>query len=368
MLLQGLGWVINFEKSDLTPSQDFQFLGMQFNTRQFTVTSLPKMRLKVQSVHQHWMTNPIISAHNLHRLLGLVVFMAMLVRRGRLHLQQHGARGREQVPQDHSLSESSAGSGLVGISSSPARSSPRHPGKGNHSLHWCVQLGLRSPIRLTLYTGTVVSISEIIAHKRSGDAGRHQRCEGFPALSEVLDGSLDVRQSQLPTSRTKGALNPTLSCNWRCACWSGAIARQSSWSQSICQECAMSRRMHCPELARLSTPRGRWPWSVFNECLPSGANHRSTCLLHLPTDDLSSLQVLQKIYQSQGVQMILVAPMQETASWYLELLELSQEDSIPLYVQGQPLLTQDVILSDRGTATRHYRPSNLHAWRLCGPS
>ena len=201
MLLQGLGWVINFEKSDQTPSQDFQFLGMQFNTRQFTVTSLPKMRLKVQSVHQHWMTNPIITAHNLHRLLGLVVFTAMLVRRGRLHLQQssgelpqHGARGREQVPQDHSLSEGSAGSGLVGISSSPARSSPRHPGKGNHSLHWCVQLGLRSPIRLTLYTGTVVSISKIIAHKRSGDAGHHQRCERLPALYEVLDGSLDVRQ------------------------------------------------------------------------------------------------------------------------------------------------------------------------------
>ena len=27
-----LGWVINFEKSDLTPSQEFQFLGMHFNT------------------------------------------------------------------------------------------------------------------------------------------------------------------------------------------------------------------------------------------------------------------------------------------------------------------------------------------------
>ena len=31
-ILQRLGWVINFEKSDLTPSQDFQFLGMHFNT------------------------------------------------------------------------------------------------------------------------------------------------------------------------------------------------------------------------------------------------------------------------------------------------------------------------------------------------
>ena len=85
-VLQFLGWINNYKKSDLTPSQDFQFIGMQFNTRQFTVAPLPKMRLKVQSVHQDWMTNPIITAFDLHRLLGMVVFMASLVPRGRLHL------------------------------------------------------------------------------------------------------------------------------------------------------------------------------------------------------------------------------------------------------------------------------------------
>ena len=86
-VLQFLGWIINYEKSDLTPNQDFQFIGMQFNTRQFTVAPLPKMRLKVQSVHQHWMTSPNITARDLHRLLGMVVFMASLVPRGRLHLR-----------------------------------------------------------------------------------------------------------------------------------------------------------------------------------------------------------------------------------------------------------------------------------------
>ena len=98
-LLQRLGWVINFEKSDLTPSQDFQFLGMHFNTRQFTVAPLPKMHLKVQSVHQHWMSNPIVTTRDLHSLLGMVMFMATLVCRGRLRHQssdgppEHGARG-----------------------------------------------------------------------------------------------------------------------------------------------------------------------------------------------------------------------------------------------------------------------------------
>ena len=43
--------------------------------------------------------------------------------------------------------------------------------------------------------GTVVSISTIVAHQRSGDAGRHQRRERLPASSEVPGGSLDVLQS-----------------------------------------------------------------------------------------------------------------------------------------------------------------------------
>ena len=33
-----------------------------------------------------------------------------------------------------------------------------------------------------------------MAHQRSGDAGRHQRCERLPPSSEVPGGTLDVRQ------------------------------------------------------------------------------------------------------------------------------------------------------------------------------
>ena len=84
---------------------------------------------------------------------------------------------RELVQQDHSSSVGSTGGGLVGISSSPARSSSRHPGNGSHFLHGCVQLGLGSPTRLMLNTGTVVCISKIVAHTHSGDAGHHQAPE-----------------------------------------------------------------------------------------------------------------------------------------------------------------------------------------------
>ena len=82
----------------------------------------------------------------------------------------------------------------MGISSSPAGSSPLHQGNRSHSPHGCIQLGLGSPFRLTLNTGTVVSISKIVSHQRSGDAGRHQCCESLLSSSEILSGALDVRR------------------------------------------------------------------------------------------------------------------------------------------------------------------------------
>ena len=101
---------------------------------------------------------------------------------------------RELVRQDHSSSVDSAGGGLVGISSSPARSFPPHPGNGSNSLHGCILLELGDPTRFTLDTGAVVCFSKIVAHKRSGDASRHRRCERLPASSEVPGGSLLVSQ------------------------------------------------------------------------------------------------------------------------------------------------------------------------------
>ena len=86
-VLQHLGWIVNFEKSDLTPSQVFDFIGMHFDTSSFTVAPLPKMRLKVQSVLEHWRASIRVSARDLHRLLGILVFMAALVPRGRLRLR-----------------------------------------------------------------------------------------------------------------------------------------------------------------------------------------------------------------------------------------------------------------------------------------
>ena len=86
-VLQHLGWVINFCKSNFVPSQQFDFIGMQFNTCAYTVAPLPKMRIKIQNTLDHWRSHPLISAWDLHRLWGMLTFMATLVPRGRLRLR-----------------------------------------------------------------------------------------------------------------------------------------------------------------------------------------------------------------------------------------------------------------------------------------
>ena len=101
---------------------------------------------------------------------------------------------RELDQQDHNSSVGSVKGGLVGISCSPTGSSSRHQGNGSDALHSCVQFGLGSPVRLMLDTGTVVSISKIMAHQRSGDAGCHQCHERLRYSSDVPGGTLDVRQ------------------------------------------------------------------------------------------------------------------------------------------------------------------------------
>ena len=255
-----------------------------------------------------------------------------------------------------------------------------------------------------LDSGTVVSISKIVSHKGFGDAGRYLHCERLPTSSEVLSGAIDVRQRSDGGVHQErgGARDRTLWCRWPYGCSSAATARRLRWFPSICQECTTSRRIPCPESARLWPRSGRWPWRVYDLCLPSGASYGSTCLRHSPTDDSSSShrrirtpgrsgqmpcpclgttgglntfpsfkmvpQVLQKIAQSPGMEVILIAQLQQAASWFPELMDLSQEDPIPLFVEGQDLLTQDVWTGDGVTENRHFRPSNLHAWKLSGPS
>ena len=83
-VLHHLGWILNFQKLELTPTQDFEFIRMHSRTQEFTMAlPLPKMRIKVQ------VSAPLALGHSSvsikHRLLGTIQYMAPLVPRGRLH-------------------------------------------------------------------------------------------------------------------------------------------------------------------------------------------------------------------------------------------------------------------------------------------
>ena len=84
-LVQSLGWVVNFEKSDLIPRQVFDFLGIHFNLVDYTVfptgenlTKL-KTRLSMLRVGQ-WLT-----ANQWQQLIGMIASQERLVKYGMLH-------------------------------------------------------------------------------------------------------------------------------------------------------------------------------------------------------------------------------------------------------------------------------------------
>ena len=72
-VLQHLGCIINFDKSELQPSQTFDFIGMQFGTITHTVVPLPKMWVKVYNKLDRWRSRPWVTARDLHRRQRLFV-------------------------------------------------------------------------------------------------------------------------------------------------------------------------------------------------------------------------------------------------------------------------------------------------------
>jgi len=87
-LLLDLGWVINWEKSDLLPSQDFSYVGLDWSSATMTV-SLPTDKLQdiqarasqLQGAHRP------PTCRSLQRFLGKVNFASLAVPRARLRMR-----------------------------------------------------------------------------------------------------------------------------------------------------------------------------------------------------------------------------------------------------------------------------------------
>ena len=201
-VLQHLGWVINFSKSDLVPSQQFDFIGMQFNTCAYTVAPLPRMRVKIQNTLDHWRSHPLISARDLHRLLGMLTFMATLVPRGRLRLRPiQWWASRDMVPgdgvlvrQDFSDSDHSPSGGLVGLSCGAAGGFTECPRDRDNFIHRCLQSRMGGAAGLPYAARDVVSTAGKPAYKSVRDGGSVSECNSVPASTQVSGSAPDVRQ------------------------------------------------------------------------------------------------------------------------------------------------------------------------------
>ena len=411
-VLQFLGWIINFEKSDLTPSQDFQFIGMQFNTRRFTVAPLPKMRVKVQSDLQHWMANPNITARDLHRLLGMLVFMASLVRRGRLRLrpvqwwaatawcQRTGNwSDRIQVPQ-WVLSEVAWWSSPAVLQGLPlaTRETEVTLFTDASSLGWGAQLGSHSTqgqwsasqrlchINVLEMQAVIYAVRDFLPHlryrvvrlmcdnavtvayiKNEGGTRSHTLMQMTIRLLKWCDSkAITLVPVHLPGVRNIQA--DSLSRVGQTLTTEGTMAMESlrpvfaKWGEpQIDMFATFANRRLVKFVSPYPDPRAEWtdamsmPWD------------KERGLLYVFPPFMMVPQVLQKIAQSPGLQVILIALLQPAASWFPELMDLTLEDPVPLFVEGQDLLTQDVCMGGGVTETRHFRPSNLHAWKLSGP-
>ena len=83
--LQNLGWIINWEKSELTPKKQFVFLGLTFDLQSFLVAPSDKHEVKLRGQLKKLRKLKPVTASFLAEVTGLLQFLATLVHRGNLH-------------------------------------------------------------------------------------------------------------------------------------------------------------------------------------------------------------------------------------------------------------------------------------------
>ena len=91
-----LGFLTNVGKSDLTPSQRFCYLGMQFDTVSFTVTPVQRRVDRLLKRLSGMSEASQVSARQMMGLLGTLESLAPLVPLGRLHKRELQRRVRER--------------------------------------------------------------------------------------------------------------------------------------------------------------------------------------------------------------------------------------------------------------------------------
>ena len=354
----------------------------------------------------HWRSHPLISARDLHRLLGMLTFMATLVPRGRLRLRPIQWWASEIWCQEtgcwsdrisvtptilHQVAWWASPAVLQGVSLSALETEiTLFTDASSHG--WGAQLGSRtlqgtwSPqqasqhINLLEMEAVFLSVTRFLPQLKSRVV--RLMCDNAVVVSYINKegGTKSFRLTRLtirllkfcdrkgirlvpvhlPGSRNIQAdalsrVGQTLATEWAI---NGQLLHPvfSAWGTPVIDLFATFANRKLPVFASpFPDQRAKYvdamsvPWSGM------GMVYAFPPFKMLPA-------VLNKIRWSHNLSVILIAPRLMSASWMPELLEQSRCPPIPL--DGHPLLTQEVRLPRGHVETRHYRPSNLHAWLL----
>ena len=86
-LTQSLGWIINQEKSELTPTQVFSFVGYEYHLDSALVKPTQERWLKLQDLILRLKSKHVLTARCLMSLIGLLASTEKMVPEGRLHMR-----------------------------------------------------------------------------------------------------------------------------------------------------------------------------------------------------------------------------------------------------------------------------------------
>ena len=403
-VLQHLGWVINFSKSNLVPSQQFysywhavQHMRLHRGTSTQNAGQNPEhpgsMEITPAHIYQGSVqTLGMLSCWHSRPLLCQEVEYAFAQSSG--GRQRYCARRRGpgqtgfQWPRPFSIWWLGAAGGFTEC-----------PRDRDNFIHRCLQSRMGGAAGLPYAARDVVSAAGKPAYQSVRDGGSVSECNSVPASTQVSGSAPDVRQRRgcfLHQQERQDQIVQTDPPDD----WALEILRPEGHQASACSSSRISQ--HPGRRSVASGPDScegmdhQWPASssgvlhmgntsdpsVRNFCqqeaayLPitiSGPKDQirrcdvSTVVrdgngVRLPTIQDAAGCPLNKLCRSHNLLVILISPHLMSASWMLELSEQPRCPPIPL--DGHPLLTQEVRLPRGHVETRHYRPSNLHAWLL----
>ena len=410
-LLVELGWVINWDKSMLDPTQQFVFLGLLFNTHTASVSPGPKGLENLSTAIHSLSPGSIHTARSLSSVLGKIKHWAPYTSRGRLQLRKaqewlkrHWTQGlynwEKLIQVDTALVKYLH---WWTLTRNTTRGVPLHPPLPTQDMFtdacntgWGARLG-----NLTA-KGTWQPATAVLHINRLELKAVYQACLAF---SHALQGTVTRAHIDNTTAvayiRKEGGTksthltkDATQLLNWcdlhRVTLIPVHIAGvrnveadrlsragqllNSEWSLSQSEFKMIQSHLGSPTLDLFATAENRVIKEFFSptphpEALAVDALSQNwpkgRLLYAFPPTALVQL-VLQRVLQCPGINLILIASMSSTRAWHADLLSLSTRDPLPV-ARAQHTLWQ--VPSGGTTRQYHSRPElfNLGAWKIQSP-